>query len=116
MPDTFELIEVHALPGTVLLRVKGPLDARSASVLQQRGIEVRASGRHLVLNLSDVTIIASSGLGALLALIEEFRPTGLQVRIAGLSTSVRAVIELLNLHQFMVIDDSEGAAMQALAA
>ena len=55
-----------------ILQVRGRLDSRTADVLRQRGAEVAAEGRNLILNLNGVTFMGTSGVGALLALSEEF--------------------------------------------
>ncbi|HUK62685.1 MAG TPA: STAS domain-containing protein, partial [Dongiaceae bacterium] len=62
--------------GMFVLRVRGRLDARSAPLLSSRCVELRGQGRRLILNMSGVTFIASSGIGALLAMVEECRHAG----------------------------------------
>lgn len=114
-----QVFEVETAPvGTrvEVLRVRGKLDARSATVLMEQCARVRAAGRDLVLSLGGVTFIASSGVGALLALVEEFRQAEIQVRLAELSPAVESVVRLLNLDQFLAIDETEGAALSALEA
>jgi anti-sigma B factor antagonist len=116
MPDEFEIVEGGVRGDTVLLRVRGRLDARSAPLLLQAGSGVRTARRNLVLNLSEVTFMASSGLGSLLSLAEEFRQSENRVRIAGPSTAVLSVVQLLNLDQFLQIDSSEEEALVAIHA
>jgi anti-anti-sigma factor len=101
---------------TTVLRVRGRLDARSAPILIARCAEVRAQSRHLVLNLAGVPFIASSGVGALLALVEEYRQSPGRVRLAEVSPAVDSVIRLLNLNQFLSIDATEADATSALEA
>jgi anti-sigma B factor antagonist len=115
MSSEFE-IESVASGTTTVLRVRGRLDARSAPVLTARCADVRADGRHLVLNLSGVTFIASSGVGALLALVEEYRQARTRVRLAEVSPPVDSVIRLLNLEAFLHLDATEGDATAALEA
>jgi anti-anti-sigma factor len=101
---------------TVLLRVSGRLDARSAPHLLEVASRIRSRGMNLVLDLSGVTFMASSGLGSLLSLAEEFRKSENRVRLASPSHAVDSVIRLLNLHQFLTIDRSEEEALNALEA
>jgi anti-anti-sigma factor len=108
--------EILTSAGATVLRVNGRLDARSASTLTTRCAEIRAAGRHLVLNLAGVSFIASSGIGALLALVEDYRLARLQVRLAAISTPVESVLRLLNLEPFLHVDPSEEDATQALKA
>lgn len=116
MSDEFTIDEGGVHGDTVLLRVRGRLDARSAPVLLEAASRARGKRQNLVLNLSEVTFMASSGLGSLLSLAEEFRQSEHQVRIAGPSTAVLSVIQLLNLDQFLKIDASEEEALVAIHA
>lgn len=115
MSDDIQITSLPAREGIALLRVSGRIDTRMASKLLQRCAEVRSSGQHLVLNLAGVSFIASSGIGALLALTETFREGRSSVRFAALSSAVESVIKLLNLDQFLSIDATEEQAFEALA-
>ena len=116
MNTDFEIESIAASTETTVLRVRGRLDARSAPVLNARCAEVRERGQHLVLNLSRVTFVASSGIGALLALVEEFSSSRSAVRLAAVSPAVHSVITLLNLDQFLCIDATEDESAAALRA
>jgi len=116
MNPEFIIEAVASTPGIVVLRVSGRLDARSAPVLTARCVEVRNQHRHLVLSLAGVSFIASSGIGALLALVEEFRQSESRVRLAAISPAVESVVRLLNLDQFLAIDSTEADATSALEA
>jgi anti-sigma B factor antagonist len=115
MSDDFQILSLPAREGIALLRISGRIDTRVASQLLHRCAEVRAAGDHLVLNLSGVSFIASSGIGALLALTEQFREGNTKVRFAALSSAVDSVIKLLNLDQFLSIDGTEEQALDALS-
>jgi anti-sigma B factor antagonist len=116
MSDEFGIVEGGVRGNTVLLRVRGRLDARSAPVLLKAASDVRRARQNLVLNLSEVTFMASSGLGSLLSLAEEFRQSENRIRIAEASTAVLSVVQLLNLDQFLKIDSSEEEALVAIHA
>ena len=116
MKPEFE-IDVQDLGATAtVLRLRGRLDARGATVLTARCAEARAGGRHLVLNFGEVTFIASSGIGALLALVEECRHSRTRVRLAVVPPTVDSVIRLLNLDQFLSIVATEADARAELEA
>ena len=116
MPDDFQISDPLNRGRTVLLRVQGRLDTKSASQLLRRCSVVSSAGQNLVLNLADVSFIASSGVGALLALVEQFKETTGTVRFVSLSSAVESVIKLLNLDQFLTIDSTEDDAVAALEA
>ena len=110
-------IERTATHGRVaVLRVSGRLDARTANVLRERGAEVAAEGRNLVLNLSGVTFMGSSGLGALLALTEEFQEQAGEVRIAEPSEAASAVIRLVSLDRVLAVDPDDASALKLIQA
>lgn len=113
---TFRIEAGPADPRAVRLRVAGRLDSSSASALARRCAEVQGEGKHLVLNLEQVSFIASSGIGALLAVAEQFRESGRELRLVALSPAVDSVIRLLNLDQFLRIEDSEDTALSTLKA
>ena len=115
MGHNFEIDEIGA-PGAMILRIQGNLDSKSTPVLLQHCHQVKEAGRNLVLNLSEVPFIASSGIGGLLALREEFEEAGLGVRYAALSSAVDSVIKLLNLEAFLGIDTTEDEALASLSA
>lgn len=114
MPEPFHVETVTVDDRTTLLRVQGRLDSVSAAVLVQKCTSIRSAGRNLVLNLSEVSFIASSGVGALLALAEQFQEAANSVRLVALSPAVDSVIRLLNLDQFLPIEASEHEALSAL--
>ena len=111
-------IDQHATDqGAVVLRVTGRLDARNAQTLLQTCREMEEKGsKNLVLNLSEVTFVASSGIGTLLALTEEFADASGSVHLVALSDPVMSVVELLNLTQFLNIGATEADALEAIGA
>jgi len=113
MPDNFGIQE-ETRGRAVLLRVQGRLDARSAPHLQEVASRVRLRKLDLILDLSAITFMASSGLGSLLSLAEEFRQTPYRLRIACPSAAVTSVIQLLNLQPFLAIDATEDESLHAL--
>jgi stage II sporulation protein AA (anti-sigma F factor antagonist) len=116
MSDPFEIQSVPGGDKVTILRLRGRLDARSGTQLLAHCAEVRNHGRHLVLNFAEVPFIASSGIGVLLVLVEEFRQTHRHLRIAPASPAVGSVIRLLNLQEFLAIHATEDEAVTELEA
>jgi anti-anti-sigma factor len=97
--------------------LNGRLDAKNAQTFVARCRELREKGvRRLVVNLAGVGFVASSGIGILLALTEEYQDAGGSVHLAELSEPVRSVLDLLNLTQFLAIVPTEEAALSARGA
>ena len=109
MPDPFTLTSEVRGPA-VVIRIGGRLDARSSPHLLQTCAGLRRPS-HLVLNLSHVTFISSSGVGALLSLCEEFSGLRGSFRLAPISPEVRSSIRLLNLEPFLTLHESEAEAL-----
>jgi anti-anti-sigma factor len=116
MNEPFRLEVAAPSPKVAVVRVHGHLDARNAGTLLAQCRDVVREGKHLVLNLAGVSFISSSGIGALLALVEELQQTDYTVRLAEVSPAVDSVIRLLNLDQILSIDTTEQAAREALEA
>ena len=111
MNKMIEFRLTHETSTMLVARVRGVLDATTVPELLKFLAPHRSRGRHVVLNLTDVTFIASSGVGVLLALDEELRSERASLRLAQLSPGVDSVLQLLNLDQFLNIDATEAAAI-----
>src|SRR6185436_5949792 len=111
MNDSDFVLEDGGVQGrTAILRIRGRLDGETAQRLMERCAEVQANGQNLVLNLAGVTFLGSSGVGALLALVEQFQEQAGAIHFAELSEDARAVIELLDLTPYLTIHDREDDA------
>ena len=116
MDDIYRATTTMGRAGAAVVRVEGRLDAKSAPRLVEHCVAARHSGGHLVINLGQVTFLSSSGVGALLVLAEQVKADGGTLRLAAPSVAARAPLELLNLHRFLSIDDSEDDALASLGA
>jgi len=66
---------------------------------------------HVVLNLAEVNFVDSSGVGTLVSLYTSARGTGGNIKLAGLGTRVRDVLQITKLGTvFEVFDAAENAA------
>ncbi|MBZ0269098.1 STAS domain-containing protein [bacterium] len=115
-----DAVGIREIPGDVrghVLRISGRLDAKSAQLLVQQcqGLLDR-NVKNVVLTMSDVSFVASSGIGSLLALTESFKDAGGDLRLAHLSNAVSSVVTLLNLGQFLAIDATEEDALASIGA
>ena len=116
MSDEFKLTLSERRGHAWVVRVEGRLDARTAPRLIDYHAASRIGAGHLVLILSEVSFLSSSGVGALLVLSERLKTEGGSLRIVTPSVAVRAPLELLNLHRFLSIDDSQDQALAAVGA
>jgi anti-anti-sigma factor len=116
MTSPLEITETGGGPRHRVFRLTGALDTTGATLLDERSRAVLDSQLHLVLNLAQVTFISSSGIGGLVALSEDFRERGLDLRLSAPSREVVAPIELLCFDRFLTICDSDAKASAEWAA
>jgi anti-anti-sigma factor len=104
MKDDFSLTDLETrLPVAVLLP-SGRVNSQAARDLLMRCEALVDEGyKHVIVKLSDVTFIASSGAGTLVKLTYDFREWGGSFQIADVSEPVMRVIDLLNSRQFLNI-------------
>jgi anti-sigma B factor antagonist len=88
--------------GTVVLRPSGRLNMVAAPDLREQLRSLVQSGSaRVVVDLSGVESIDSSGLGALISGLKAARNAGGDLRISGPNTQVMAVLELTNLNRVL---------------
>jgi len=102
---------------TPVLFVSGRIDAAAAQVLKAECAASRDTGcQRLVVSLADVTFVSSSGLGSFLVISEEFKDAGGSVVFAAPVRSVRHVLKLLNLDQFLDLAPDVESALDLVPA
>jgi len=115
-----DAVGIQEIPGDArghVLRISGRLDAKNAQLLVQQCQDLLDRNvKNVVLTMSDVSFVASSGIGSLLALTESFKDAGGDLRLASLSHAVSSVVNLLNLGQFLAIDATEEDALTSIGA
>ncbi|NNE43623.1 MAG: STAS domain-containing protein [Gemmatimonadetes bacterium] len=117
MSTEFHIEKSFDRPDVAVFRVSGRLDAKNAKDLMDACQQAKNAGRtRVVINLAGVAFVASSGIGTLLALTDEFREAGGGVHLVALSESVKSVVDLLNLGQFLNVTSSEADAYGAIGA
>jgi anti-sigma B factor antagonist len=91
----------------VVLAPQGKLNLVTAPAVKTRIDELVKSGpARVVLDLSGVGFIDSSGLGALIGSLKSARQAGGDVRIACPGEQVRAILKLTNLDRILAPHDS----------
>ena len=117
MGESVEILEITDDARGRVLRISGRLDAKSAQILvRQCQVLLDQGVTNVVITMSEITFVASSGIGSLLALTESFKDAGGSLHLAHLSHAVSSVVELLNLGQFLSIEATEEEALVAMGA
>ena len=82
----------------VTVRFEGALDALTVGDLRRMIVEVLAGRpRNVAVDLTRVTLLDSSGVGALVSLFKQLRAQGAKVRFIGAQGQPLAVLRLLKL-------------------
>ncbi len=88
--------------GTAVLKLSGRLDLLSAMTLRQEFAKVVAAGQHrLVVNLSAVDFIDSTGLGSLVSGLKAARMAGGDLRLAGATAQALTILQLTTLDRVL---------------
>lgn len=86
----------------VVLSPSGRLNMTTAALLRQSvAMEVDKGRTRVVLDLTDVAFVDSSGLGAIVGGLKSARQAGGDLRIASVGEQVRTVLELTNLDRVL---------------
>jgi anti-sigma B factor antagonist len=108
------MLEFHQedLGDTVVLKLKGNLDALTAPELRPTIDELVSSRRtQVIFDLGELTLIDSSGVGAIVSLFKRVRLLGGDVKIACLTNQPKEIFRLLRLDRaFELFETVEQAA------
>jgi anti-sigma B factor antagonist len=89
------------------------LDAGNAAEFKQDVEPVLAVNMKVVLDLSRLRFVDSSGLGAFISCLRKQHAKGGALKLSGMSTQVRAVFELVRMHRVFDIHATKEEAVQA---
>ncbi len=91
--------------GYVRLHIGGELDAITAPELRGVFEQLAAeSPRRVVLDLTTLRLIDSSGVGAIVALFKQLRRRGGTLGVTGLSGQPRSIFRLLRLDRVLEVE------------
>lgn len=100
--------------GVVLLYPRGFVNAHTVRQFEgeiQRALDEQQY--RIVVNCAGLQYIASAGLGALMAVIEEVRHHGGDIRMAELNETVRNIFEILGFNHLYRVFPSEVEAVRS---
>jgi anti-sigma B factor antagonist len=107
-------ISVEIVNGVAVVVVAvDELDAGNTAEFKQRMAPVLSAHSKVVIDLSQVRFIDSSGLGAMLSCLRQLTAKGGELKLCALTKQVRAAFELVRLHRILDIHESRSAAVDA---
>lgn len=99
-------VMVAVLPGEYL-------DARNAKEFKREIEPVLEANTKVVFDLSQLRFVDSSGLGAILSCLRQLNNSGGDLKLCGMSKSVRTLFELVRMHRIFEIFNSREEAVRA---
>lgn len=112
-PDSIT-VNARTHEGAVLVCPTGDVDMSRSPVLRQTLREVQASRpKRLVVDLSGVEYMDSSGLATLVEAMRSSKASSTKLVLCGMNDKVRAIFEIARLHQFFTIVGSVDEAVVA---
>ena len=109
-PAPFEVNHVGD-PLGVVLSLRGELDLATSPLLREHLDEAVANGQAVVIDLSGLEFIDSSGLRTLVHAQQQLRASGGQLVLLHGPRAVRRVFEVSTLDRYFVWSDSANAAL-----
>jgi anti-sigma B factor antagonist len=105
---------VEAVGNVSVLTVSSTfLDASNAPALKQHVAAIVERASRLVLDLSRVEFVDSSGCGAILTCLRQVNSVGGKLSVCGVTRPVRALFELVRMNRILDVYDSREAAIKA---
>ena len=89
------------------------LDASNAGELKRNIAPILEANPQLVIDLSRLRFIDSSGLGAMLSCLRQVSAKGGDLKLCGMTKQVRATFELVRMHRIFDIFSIREEAVQA---
>lgn len=103
--------------GVTVLAVTGEVDVSTAPKLRQEGVRLLSPERSLlVIDLSGVAFLDSTGLGVIVGILKRVRTLGGELAVAGARNHVRKVFEITRISDVLPMFDTVGEARDAVLA
>lgn len=107
--DTINAVAVARIP-------VDELDASNAAELKRDISPILDSNTRLVIDLSRLRFVDSSGLGAMLSCLRQLSAKGGDLKLCCMSKQVRAAFELVRMHRIFDIFNSREEAVRSFHA
>ena len=102
-------VAVLALDGRIVL-------GEETSALREKVKSLLGEGKkNILLNLSNVTLIDSSGLGALVTAYASAKSGGASLRLCNLGSRSNELLQITKLYTVFEVSDTEADALRAMA-
>lgn len=111
------MLLVEREEGVTIVILAGDLDATYAPQAKKFFSELHSKGDHqLLVDMSRLKMIDSSGLGALVVGLRQSRSAGGDLRLCGVASEVKTVLQLTRLERMFKIFEDRSAAIASFAS
>jgi len=108
---------VKEIDGMKILTVAGEIDVYTAPQFKEAVNGIIAGGqKHLIIDLSDVTYMDSSGFGTLLSATRRLRPQGGTINLVKCNSSIDRILRITRLNTVFNTYDSIDDAIKSTQA
>lgn len=103
-------VQVERIEDVIVVKPIGVLDASNSKDFKQRVLPLTAETKKMLVDLSGLQVIDSSGLAVLLSMVRQLGGTGGDLKLCSPTRPVRTVLELVRMHRVVetVNDREEG--------
>lgn len=108
------VVKDKTMGGIVVLSVDGEINFNSSPDFRKAFLKVLDSkAKKVVINLSNVAYVDSSGLATLVEALQKTKSNGGRLRLAGLCAKVKSLFEITKLEKLFEIFSTEEDAVKA---
>ena len=105
-------MQTSEIEGATVVALSGEVDLRHSPTLRKALMEMMFDHRAVVVDLSAVTYVDSSGIAGLVEAYQMARKNGTRFTLAAISDPVRRVLQLARLDRVFTIVDTVEAALK----
>ena len=98
---------------TIVVLPGDHLDADNSKEFKKDMIPLIEESSHVIFNMEKLNFVDSSGLGALLSCLRKINEKNGELKLFGMSKSVRALFELVRMHRIFDIYNTEEEALRS---
>lgn len=108
-------VDVSHRRNVLIVRLSGELDHHTAAEARKRMEAELSKGiyAHMILNLSELTFMDSSGLGVVLGRYRQISEQGGKLFLCSVHPSIHRLFELSGMFKILSLHDNEHAALSA---
>jgi len=107
-------VEVREERGVQIASLSGEIDLEEAPAVRAALLACAEKGGEVIVDLSAVTYIDSSGIASLVETLQKTQETGGGLRLAAVSDQARRVLDLAKLTLVFTIEDTVDSALAGL--